>query len=73
MNELNNIEAHARAVMTKHRQALEDTRALVDFGDRMISVPLDAIARHADAPDCATAQIWHTAAWIKFQGSEFLE
>ena len=109
MNELQGIQAHAQAVITRHRQALEDTRqliaapgervvvirkpwrvgdqgtvlgvwragvgwrALVDFGDRMISVPLDAIARHAGAPDCATAQIWHTAAWIKFQGSEFLE
>ena len=109
MKQLHDIEAHAQAVLTKHRQALEDAReliaapgdqvvvirkpwrvgdrgtvmgvwragvgwrALVDFGDRMISVPLDAIARNVDAPDCALAQIWHNAAWIKLHGGEFLE
>ncbi len=108
MNELRNIEAHAQAVITKHRQALEDAReliaapgkqvvvirrpwrvgdrgtvmgvwragagwrALVDFGDRTISLPLDAIARNAGAPDCATAQIWHITAWIKLSSGEFL-
>lgn len=48
-------------------------RAMIDFDGKFAALPLDAIARHTDAIDCARAQIRHTAAWIKFQGSEFFE
>lgn len=47
--------------------------ARVDFDGRVMSVPLDALARRHGAPDCATAQIWHTAAFVRLQSGEFLE
>lgn len=47
--------------------------ARVDFNGRVMSVPLDALARRLGAPDCATAQIWHTAAFVRLQSGEFLE
>lgn len=47
--------------------------ASVDFDGRTGVVPLDAIARRLGAPDCSTAQIWHTAAFVRFRSGEFLE
>lgn len=47
--------------------------ARVDFDGQVTSVPLDALARRLGAPDCATAQIWHTAAFVRLQSGEFLE
>lgn len=47
--------------------------ARVDFDGRVMSVPLEALARRLGAPDCATAQIWHTAAFVRLQSGEFLE
>lgn len=53
--------------------ASTNAKAVIDFDGKSQTIPLSAIARHEDAPDCARAQIRHTAAWIKFQGGEFLE
>ena len=50
-----------------------DWYALVYFGDRLRTVPLSAIARHADSIDCARAHIQYTTAWIKFQSGEFFD
>lgn len=47
--------------------------ARVDFDGRVMSVPLEALARRLGAPDCATAQIWHTAAFVRLKSGEFLE
>ncbi|MEY4441035.1 MAG: hypothetical protein RL442_35 [Pseudomonadota bacterium] len=48
-------------------------RAVIDFDGTFAALPLDAIARHAGAIDCAKAQIRHNVALIKFRGGEFLE
>jgi hypothetical protein len=53
--------------------ASSNAKAVIDFDGQSQTIPLSAIARHDEAIDCARAQIRHTAAWIKFQGSEFLE
>jgi len=47
--------------------------ARVDFDGQVMSVPIEALARRLGAPDCATAQIWHTAAFVRLQSGEFLE
>ena len=105
---LRDIQAHARAVITKHREVLEDAaqlvaapgsevvvirkpwpvgrwgtvwsvfrrgpdwQATVYLGDRLLTIPLSAIARQPDSIDCARAHIRHSAAWIKLQAGEFL-
>lgn len=53
--------------------ASSNAKAVIDFDGQSQTIPLSAIARNDEAIDCARAQIRHTAAWIKFQGSEFLE
>jgi len=49
-----------------------DWFADVRFGDRLRAVPLSALATIGSQVDCATAQIRHKVAALKFKGSQFL-
>ena len=48
-------------------------QARVDLGERVLSIPLDALTRRAGGPNCQQAYVASVAAWIKHQGGEFLE
>jgi hypothetical protein len=48
-------------------------QAQVDLDGRVLSVPLDALTRRPGGPNCQQAYVASVAAWIKHQGSEFLE
>lgn len=47
--------------------------ARVDLDGRVLSIPLDALTRRPGGPNCSQAYVANLAAWIKCQGSEFLE
>ena len=48
-------------------------QAQVDLDGRVLSIPLDALTRRPGGPNCEQAYVASVAAWIKYQGGEFLE
>lgn len=48
-------------------------QARVDLDGRVLSIPLDALARKPGGSNCQQAYVANVAAWIKYQGGEFLE
>ena len=48
-------------------------QARVGLDGQVLSIPLDALTRRPGGPNCSQAYVASVAAWIKYQGSEFLE